>query len=88
MAGLGSDCGNQHDPPEQKKDQNPDIVDLRDVIDYIREWGGKLEVGHFSTGNYYHVQTSKLACSGWNLREVCRRFVREASKVKAGIIGG
>lgn len=85
MAGYRGDSGNQYDPPEDKKkeDLRPDIVDLRDVIDCIKDWEGKLEVGHFAQGNYYHIQTKKLACSGWNFREVCRRFVREAAYIRA-----
>jgi hypothetical protein len=65
------------------RDYNPDIVDLRDVIDYIREWTGSFEVGHFSTGKRYLIKTPKLSVSGDNLSEVCRRFVREASIIKA-----
>lgn len=68
---------------KQIKRTRPDIVDLRDVIDCIIAWGGRFEVDHFSQGPYHHVKTSKLAVSGWNFRDVCRRFVVEAAKIKA-----
>jgi hypothetical protein len=76
--------GNQYDPPEPKKDETPDADDLLRVVNFVREWGGKLEVDHFSQGKYYHIQTKRLAVSGWNLKEVCQRFLDQTSQVEGG----
>ena len=65
------------------KRTRPDIVDLRDVIDCIIDWGGRFEVGDFSTGKRYLVETTKLGMSGDNFRDLCRNFVKEAAKIRA-----